>query len=154
MPSHNDHDTTIELPSSGWSCGGVIWMPTLPVHSHRIRSSKCEPRTGSREPVRGSFTNWFAEIRSWIRGKRRTERTHVKIGLYTRAWKLLSYWLWKILNFKLWKLEIVVMEAFGYGVFFLVRSRDRSVADREDSEATFLLGWTAEIAWFIFLAGS
>jgi hypothetical protein len=32
------------------------------------------------------------------------------------------------------------MEAFGYGVFFLVRSRDRSVADREDSEATFLLG--------------
>jgi hypothetical protein len=46
------------------------------------------------------------------------------------------------------------MEAFGYGVFFLVRSRDRSVADREDSEATFLLGWTAEIAWFIFLAGS
>jgi len=42
-------------------------------HSNIIRWFYGELRIGSRELIRGSFTYWFAEIRTKIRAAQRTE---------------------------------------------------------------------------------
>lgn len=47
-----------------------------PNHSHIIRWLTSEPRIGSREPIRGSFAYWFAQIREEIRQNSRTKSTH------------------------------------------------------------------------------
>jgi len=46
-----------------------------PPHSHIIRGLSGEPRIGSREPIRGSFAYWFAQIREEIRQNSRTKST-------------------------------------------------------------------------------